>query len=120
MTKQSCPLPPVKLFITLPYFPTIDNIIPIVCFPVQKVELLSQQMQAVTRERQKLEAEAAKRKSHQSTMSKAVKNLARQAHSVVERTHELEMGKFFCLMCRTVWQERRWSVVSHERRPTKR
>lgn len=55
--------------------------------------MLSNQTQALTRERQKLEAEAAKRKSHQSTMSKAVKNLIRQARGVVEQIHELEMGE---------------------------
>lgn len=55
--------------------------------------MLSQQTQALTRERQKLEAEAAKRKSHQSTMSKAVKNLTRQARGIVEQIHEIEMGK---------------------------
>lgn len=55
--------------------------------------MLSNQTQALTRERQKLEAEAAKRKSHQSTMSKAVKNLVRQARDVVEQMHEVEMGE---------------------------
>lgn len=55
--------------------------------------MLSHQAQALTRERQKLEAEAAKRKSHQSTMSKAVKNLVRQARGVVEQIHEVEMGE---------------------------
>ena len=51
------------------------------------------QAQALTRERQKLEAEAAKNKSQQSTMSKAVKNLVRQTRTVVEQIHETEMGK---------------------------
>ncbi|CAM9144616.1 unnamed protein product, partial [Hapterophycus canaliculatus] len=58
-----------------------------------QVDLLSHQAQALTRERQKLEAEAAKRKSHQSTMSKAVKNLVRQARGVVEQVHEVEMDE---------------------------
>ncbi|CAM9746181.1 unnamed protein product, partial [Scytosiphon promiscuus] len=56
-----------------------------------QVDLLSNQAQALTRERQKLEAEAARRRSHQSTMSKAVKNLVRQARGVVEQMHEVEM-----------------------------
>lgn len=59
-----------------------------------QVETLSQQAQAVTRERQKLEAEAARRKSHQSTMTKAVKNLTKKARGVVERIHETEMGEY--------------------------
>lgn len=63
------------------------------------MELLSQQAQAVTRERQKLEAEAAKRRSHQSTMNKAVKNLVRQSRGVVERIHETEMGAFIFVLC---------------------
>ena len=57
--------------------------------------MLSVQAQALTRERQKLEAEAAQNKSQQSTMSKAVKNLVRQARTVVEQIHETEMGKKF-------------------------
>ena len=61
--------------------------------PHHQVEMLSNQTQALTRERQKLEAEAAKGKSHQSTMSKAVKNLVRQARGVVEQIHEIEMGE---------------------------
>lgn len=55
--------------------------------------MLSNQAQALTRERQKLEAEAAKRKSQQSTTNKAVKNLVRQARAVVEQLHEIEMGE---------------------------
>lgn len=58
-----------------------------------QVETLSQHAETVTRGRQKLEAEAAKRKSEQSTMSKAVKNLTRQARAVVDRIHETEMGE---------------------------
>lgn len=55
--------------------------------------MLNNQTQALTRERQKLEAEAEKRKLHQSTMSKAVKNLVRKARGVVEQIHEIEMGE---------------------------
>eukprot|EP00904_Undaria_pinnatifida_P003878 jgi/Undpi1/13491/HiC_scaffold_8.g03150.m1 len=58
-----------------------------------QVDLLSVQAQALTRERQKLEAEAAKNKSQQSTMSKAVKNLVRQTRTVVEQIHETEMDE---------------------------
>lgn len=58
-----------------------------------QVDILSHQAQALTRERQKLEAEAANRKSHQSTMSKAVRNLVRKARSVVAQIHEIEMGE---------------------------
>lgn len=47
----------------------------------------------VTRERQKLEADAAAKKTHQATMSKAVKNLVRRAKAVVECVHETEMGE---------------------------
>ncbi|CAN0190282.1 unnamed protein product [Pylaiella littoralis] len=56
-----------------------------------QVDILSHQAQALTRERQKLEAEAANRKSHQSTMSKAVRNLVRKARGVVAQIHEIEM-----------------------------
>lgn len=58
-----------------------------------QVDMLSNQAQALTRERQKLEAEAAKRRSQQSTTNKAVKNLVRQARTVVEQLHEIEMGE---------------------------
>ncbi|CAM9386456.1 unnamed protein product [Ascophyllum nodosum] len=56
-----------------------------------QMELLSQHIQTVTKERQKLEADAATKKSHHATMSKVVKNLVRQAKGVVERVHEIEM-----------------------------
>lgn len=57
------------------------------------METLNKHTETVTRERQKLEAEAAMRKSEQSTMSKAVKNFARQAGGIVEHIHETEMGE---------------------------
>ena len=60
---------------------------------VTQMELLSQHIQTVTKERQKLEADAATKKSHHATMSKVVKNLVRQAKGVVERVHEIEMGE---------------------------
>lgn len=61
-----------------------------------------------------MEAEAAKRKSHQSTMSKAVKNLVRQARGVVEQIHEIEMGER-----RSTYHPAQFRVVGGGRREAK-
>ncbi|CAM9148875.1 unnamed protein product, partial [Choristocarpus tenellus] len=56
-----------------------------------QVVTLTSNLQLVTRERQKLEKEAGRWKSQQTTMSKAVRNLVKKTQTVVEKIHQTEI-----------------------------
>jgi hypothetical protein len=55
------------------------------------VALLSQNVQVVTRERQKLEKEAITYKDQQTTAGKAITSLSKQKASILAQCHEKEV-----------------------------